>query len=66
MILVKTQTKKDLDYIYDRVCNIHLASLTHCGIYLRLGCIYTEAVVGSKTLMTMVEEGCNLYTRVFL
>jgi hypothetical protein len=60
VIVVKTQNKKDLDYVYDRVCNIHLASLTHCGIYLRLGCIYTEAVVGSKTLMTMVEEADEL------
>jgi len=64
VILVKTQNKKDLEYVYDRVCNIHLASLTHCGIYLRLGCIYTEEVIGSKTLMTMVDEANDLQQKV--
>jgi hypothetical protein len=56
VIVAKTQSKKDVDEVYDMLCLLHLGDLTHDGIYLRLGCVWNGGVVGSNSLKDMVAE----------
>mmetsp|Transcript_24020 Transcript_24020/g.36606 ORF Transcript_24020/g.36606 Transcript_24020/m.36606 type:complete len:354 (-) Transcript_24020:51-1112(-) len=57
VIVAKTQSKESCDDIYQRLCLQSLASLTHNSIYLRLGCVYSQGIVGCKSLAEMVKEG---------
>jgi len=60
VIIAKTQSKEDVDEVYKVLCQKHLGDLTHNSIYLRLGCVYNEAVVGAKSLQEMILEAEEL------
>ena len=64
VIIVKAQSKEDVEEVYQVLCQKHLGELTHDGIYLRLGCAYHEGMIGSKSLQEMVGEGEELQKKV--
>jgi len=64
VIVVKAQSKEDVDEVYKVLCLQHLGDVTHDGIYLRLGCVVNEGVVGSKSLQEMVGEAEELQKKV--
>ncbi len=64
VIVAKTQSKEDIDEVYDMLCLVHLGDLTHEGIYLRLGCVWNGYVVGANSLKDMVSEAEALQIKV--
>ena len=64
VIVAKTQSVDDVNELYDVLCLLHLGDLIHESIYLRLGCIYNEGIVGSKSLQDMVNEAEELQKKV--
>ena len=64
VIVAKTQSKEDIDELYNVLCLLHLGDFTHEGIYLRLGCVYNEGTVGANSLKEMVKEAEELQIKV--
>jgi hypothetical protein len=64
VVVVKAQSKEDVDEAYRVLCLQHLGDVTHDGIYLRLGCVSNEGVVGTNSLQEMVAEAEYLQKKV--
>jgi hypothetical protein len=64
VIVAKTQSKEDVDEVYDKLCLLNLGDFTHEGLYLRLGCVWNDGIVGSKSLSEMVSEAEALQDKV--
>jgi len=56
VIVVKSQSKEDVEEVYKSLCINKLGDYTHDGIYLRLGCVYFEGTVGKNALQELVSE----------
>mmetsp|Transcript_24806 Transcript_24806/g.30491 ORF Transcript_24806/g.30491 Transcript_24806/m.30491 type:complete len:362 (+) Transcript_24806:178-1263(+) len=63
-LVVKTQSKEDCEAAYKTLCLNHLGSFKHCGIYLMLGCVYCQGIIGSKSLSEMVREAEEVQNKV--
>ena len=63
-IIVKTQSQEDCEIVYKALCLKHLGSLKHEGTFLRIGCVYSNEVVGSFTLKELLKEAEELQNKV--
>jgi hypothetical protein len=64
VVVAKTQSKEDCEFVYSRLCLVDLAMYTHKSMFLRLGCTYTEELIGALTLREMVKEAEELQNGV--
>lgn len=63
-IIVKTQYQEDCEAVYKALCLKQLGTLSHDGIFLRVGCVYYHGTVGSNTLSELFQEAKGLQNEI--
>lgn len=64
VLLAKTKSQDDCEEAYKSLCQKHLGALKHCGIFLRIGCVYCMEVIGPNTISELLIEAEKLQNKV--
>jgi hypothetical protein len=64
VIIAKTQTLDDCRALYKLLCLKKLGELKHESMFLRLGCVYCEEVIGANALKELLTEAEELQSKV--
>lgn len=64
-IVVKTKTQEDCEAVYQILCQKHLGAYKHgSGVFLRIGCVYHNGILGSHSLKELLKEAEELQITV--
>ncbi len=59
-IVVKTKVQADCEDVYNTLCQKHLGAFKNDGVFLRIGCVYCNGVIGSNSLKELLKEAEQL------
>ena len=63
-IVVKTKSEEDCEAVYQILCQKHLGAYKYSGVFLRIGCVHYNGVIGSNSLKELLKEAEKLQDKV--